>query len=235
VQLARAISLASWPVGAGANITCKYFLCSDEQNDARGDPSVDLAVWLNPIGTEACLWVVSRAWLACDDRVGIVALFAISPHGRSRKCTNITTRRRNHPLAIGFRFGPCRSRVDEAPLIGYGTGSIREVFCRQGSQTASNPTTGSLRSRSSSVLSASSYSCNVGGPLAAVRAGTAGWIGLVVVTQNFVSSLFHSHLFDFTQCVNLRIWGWHRRRYVEGVFIAEPIPRVPDHDRGGIR
>jgi hypothetical protein len=115
VQLARAISLASWPVGAGANITCKYFLCSDEQNDARGDPSVDLAVWLNPIGTEACLWVVSRAWLACDDRVGIVALFAISPHGRSRKCTNITTRRRNHPLAIGFRFGPCRSRVDGAP------------------------------------------------------------------------------------------------------------------------
>jgi hypothetical protein len=36
------------------------------------------------------------------------------------------------------------------------------------------------------------------------------WIGLIVVVQNFVSSLFNSHLFDFTE-------GWI---YVLGVGAA---------------
>jgi O-antigen ligase len=40
--------------------------------------------------------------------------------------------------------------------------------------------------------------------------GLVGWIGLVVVVQNVVSSLFNSHLFDFHE-------GWI---YVLGVGIA---------------
>ena len=40
--------------------------------------------------------------------------------------------------------------------------------------------------------------------------GLAAWIGLVVAVQNIVSSLFNSHLFDFTQ-------GWI---YVFGVGVA---------------
>ncbi|HEX2654703.1 MAG TPA: O-antigen ligase family protein [Xanthobacteraceae bacterium] len=43
--------------------------------------------------------------------------------------------------------------------------------------------------------------------------GFAGWAGLVVVIQNIVSSLFNSHLFDFTH-------GW---AYVVGVGIAGGI------------
>jgi TRAP-type C4-dicarboxylate transport system permease small subunit len=31
------------------------------------------------------------------------------------------------------------------------------------------------------------------------RAGLMAWIGLAVVTQNIVGSLFNSHLMDFTQ------------------------------------
>jgi hypothetical protein len=42
------------------------------------------------------------------------------------------------------------------------------------------------------------------------EAGLPAWIGMVVVVQNFVSSLFNSHLFDFTQ-------GWI---YVVGVGVA---------------
>ena len=38
----------------------------------------------------------------------------------------------------------------------------------------------------------------------------AGWIGLVVVVQNIVGSLFNSHIFDFTQ-------GW---TYVVGMGVA---------------
>jgi O-antigen ligase len=40
--------------------------------------------------------------------------------------------------------------------------------------------------------------------------GLAAWIGLVLVTENIVGSLFNSHLFDFTQ-------GWS---YVVGVGVA---------------
>jgi hypothetical protein len=43
--------------------------------------------------------------------------------------------------------------------------------------------------------------------------GLAAWIGLVVVVQNLVSSLFNSHLFDFHE-------GW---LYVLGVGIAGGI------------
>ena len=41
----------------------------------------------------------------------------------------------------------------------------------------------------------------------------AAWVGLVVVAQNIVGSLFNSHLFDFTQ-------GW---AYVIGVGVAGGI------------
>ena len=40
--------------------------------------------------------------------------------------------------------------------------------------------------------------------------GLAAWAGTVIVVQNIVSSLFNSHLFDFTQ-------GWS---YVVGVGVA---------------
>jgi hypothetical protein len=40
--------------------------------------------------------------------------------------------------------------------------------------------------------------------------GLANWVGLLVVVQNIVSSLFNSHLFDFTE-------GWI---YVLGVGVA---------------
>jgi hypothetical protein len=43
--------------------------------------------------------------------------------------------------------------------------------------------------------------------------GMATWIGLIVVTENVVGSLFNSHLFDFTQ-------GWS---YVVGVGVAAGV------------
>jgi hypothetical protein len=45
--------------------------------------------------------------------------------------------------------------------------------------------------------------------------GLAEWIGLIVVVQNIVGSLFNSHLFDFTQ-------GWF---YVFGVGVAAGVVR----------
>ena len=45
--------------------------------------------------------------------------------------------------------------------------------------------------------------------------GLAEWIGLVIVVQNIVGSLFNSHLFDFVQ-------GWV---YVFGVGVAGGMAR----------
>jgi hypothetical protein len=50
------------------------------------------------------------------------------------------------------------------------------------------------------------------------------WIGLAVVTQNFVSSLLNSHLFDFHE-------GWI---YVLGVGIAGGMALRPVHRRESV-
>jgi len=55
--------------------------------------------------------------------------------------------------------------------------------------------------------------------------GVVAWIGLIVVTQNIVGSLFNSFLFDFTE-------GW---LYVLGVGVAAGmILRQFDAARAGV-
>ena len=51
--------------------------------------------------------------------------------------------------------------------------------------------------------------------------GLAEWIGLVVVLQNIVGSLFNSHLFDFVK-------GWV---YVVGVGVAGGISKKAGQKR----
>ncbi len=108
--------------------------------------------------------------------------------------------------------------IKQAPVIGHGTGTLRQLF-QQASvgegkewQTA-NPHNQTLA---------------VGIQLGAVgivvlfalwlahcllffgQPGLMAWVGLMIVVQNIVSSLFNSHLFDFSQ-------GW---TYVLGVGVA---------------
>lgn len=107
--------------------------------------------------------------------------------------------------------------IKEAPVIGHGTGTIRQLFEKVSGgmnewQTA-NPHNQSL---------AVGIQLGVVGILALWalwlshfllfrgEPGLAAWIGEIVVVQNVVSSLFNSHLFDFTQ-------GWI---YVFGVGVA---------------
>jgi O-antigen ligase len=111
------------------------------------------------------------------------------------------------------------SFISDAPILGQGTGSIRELF-RQAA-------TG--QKGASSLLSDNPHNQTL---TVAIQLGFLGivllyamWIahlrlflggnlpasvGLVIVVQNMVSSLFNSHLFDFTQ-------GWI---YVFGVGVA---------------
>jgi O-antigen ligase len=98
--------------------------------------------------------------------------------------------------------------VEAAPILGHGTGSITEQF-----RQAAVGHTGA-----SSVPSANPHNqifaiaiqLGIVGTVVLLAMWTAhallfrgggfvAWIGLIIVVQNVVSSLFNSHLFDFTQ------------------------------------
>lgn len=112
--------------------------------------------------------------------------------------------------------------IAAAPLVGHGTGSIRSLF-----ESTIAGQTGSAASPSSNPHNQTfAVAIQLGllgaGVLWAMwladillfrGLGLAEWIGLVVVVQNIVGSLFNSHLFDFGQ-------GWV---YMMGVGVAGGI------------
>ncbi|MFH1340394.1 MAG: O-antigen ligase family protein [Pseudomonadota bacterium] len=109
--------------------------------------------------------------------------------------------------------------IAEAPVFGHGTGSIRQLFEREAvgqtglsAMVVSNPHNQTLNVAVQWGLVGTIvlYGMWLSHLLLFRGAGIAAWIGLVVVVQNFVSSLLNSHLFDFTE-------GWI---YVLGVGVA---------------
>lgn len=110
--------------------------------------------------------------------------------------------------------------VADSPIIGHGTGSIREMFGRNSGspvEAATNPHNQILAIGIQLGLVGIAVLIAMWAAHARlfIASGLASWCGLVVVTQNIVGSLFNSHLFDFTQ-------GWI---YVFGVGIAGGMVR----------
>lgn len=112
--------------------------------------------------------------------------------------------------------------IQEAPLIGHGTGSIREQFRRSAvGQTGMAALASANPHNQIFAVGIQIGLVGIAGllamwiaHLALFRSGSfAAWVGLVVTIQNIISSLFNSHLFDFTH-------GW---AYVVGVGIAGGI------------
>jgi O-antigen ligase len=107
--------------------------------------------------------------------------------------------------------------IAAAPVLGHGTGTIKEQF--RGVVGTSGPSTiisDNPHQQTLTVaiqlglLGVAVMYAMWGAHLMLFRAGgLMAWIGLVVVVQNIVSSLFNSHLFDFNQ-------GWF---YVFGVGV----------------
>jgi hypothetical protein len=128
----------------------------------------------------------------------------------------------SEPTSIGLRVEFWRKSIEfftQSPLVGHGTGSIRSLF--------ENAAVGQSGAAAVAVGNPHNQTLNVAiqwGLLGIVvlyamwlvhlslfrGEGLASWIGLMVVTQNMVSSLFNSHLFDFNE-------GW---MYVLGVGVA---------------
>ncbi len=97
--------------------------------------------------------------------------------------------------------------VETAPLIGHGTGSIRVMFERAaaGLGSGKRPTT---NPHNQTLMVAIQFGIIGAALLFAMWfahfilfrvGGLAGWIGMAVVAQNFIGSLFNNHLTDFTQ------------------------------------
>ncbi|HET7678609.1 MAG TPA: O-antigen ligase family protein [Xanthobacteraceae bacterium] len=110
--------------------------------------------------------------------------------------------------------------IKDAPVIGHGTGTIRQLFEKASGEA-----------RDWQTANPHNQTLAIGIQLGLVgivllwavwlshfllfrgEAGLIAWIGEIVVVQNVVSSLFNSHLFDFTQ-------GWI---YVFGVGLAGAV------------
>jgi O-antigen ligase len=111
------------------------------------------------------------------------------------------------------------SFIADAPVLGHGTGTIRELFRRSAvgetgpsalvSPNPHNQTLG-VAIQLGLVGAVLLYAMWIGHLWLFRGPGLPAWVGLVFVVQNIVSSLFNSHLFDFTQ-------GWI---YVFGVGVA---------------
>ncbi len=110
--------------------------------------------------------------------------------------------------------------IEAAPIIGHGTGSIPEQF--RNSAIGHDSASSAPSENPHNQIFAVAIQLGLIGALVLLAmwiahlslflrgGGLTAWVGMIVVVQNVVSSLFNSHLFDFTS-------GW---LYVFGVGVA---------------
>lgn len=157
---------------------------------------------------------------------GIAVVWISSPYLRGR-VENIAVeyreyRETNRPTSTGQRLTYWKESVgwiSEAPLIGHGTGSAKQLF-----EAAAIGKEGAWADRISNPHNQTLYVAIQWGLLGCIllyaiwyvhcrlflAPGLVAWIGFAVVAQNILSSLLNSHLFDFSE-------GWI---YVLGVGVA---------------
>jgi O-antigen ligase len=154
------------------------------------------------------------------------ALWTTSPYLRDRATSVLSQiesfEHENAPSSAGQRivyWTQSLRFIESAPFAGHGTGSITEMFRKAAVnqsgvwvEVSTNPhnQTFAVAIQLGLLGVMTLWAMWVSHFLLFRRAGLAAWLGLVVVTQNIVGSLFNSFLFDFTE-------GW---LYVLGVGIA---------------
>jgi O-antigen ligase len=120
--------------------------------------------------------------------------------------------------------------IEQAPVVGHGTGSTKHLF-----DEAAAGKTGEWANAIRNPHNQTLYVAIQWGVMGCIvlyamwyfhlalffERSFAAWIGLVVVVQNFVSSLVNSHLFDFSE-------GWI---YVLGVGVAGGMVAAARRDR----
>jgi len=152
-------------------------------------------------------------------------VFGVSPSLRATvaKFSNDyrATMTQNSPSGLGSRLEYWRKSLRffaGAPVIGHGTGSIRRLFEQAAgeggvqAEIVANPHNQTLNVavQWGVIGVVVLYAMWLVHLLMFRGEGLVTWIGLLVVAQNFLTSLFNSHLFDFQE-------GWI---YVLGVGVA---------------
>jgi len=131
------------------------------------------------------------------------------------------------PTSSGVRLEWWRKAsgfVEQAPILGHGTGSINEMYRR--SQTNDDSAASIPAENPHQQLLAVAIQLGLVGAAVLIAMwvahvalfwipGPIGWAGLVVVVQQLVGSMFNSALFDFTE-------GW---LYVLGVGVLGGVVR----------
>ena len=155
------------------------------------------------------------------------AAWSASPYLHDRLTRSVAEyeayRTQNEPNSTGLHLEFLRKSlnfVETAPIIGHGTGSIPDQF-RQ-SETGHDSASAFHSENPHNQIFAVAIQLGVVGSAVLIAmwiahlllftggSGLVAWIGTIVVVQNIVSSLFNSHLFDFTS-------GW---LYVFGVGVV---------------
>jgi O-antigen ligase len=180
------------------------------------------------LATFALLHLQCRTVIAllCAAALVVTAAWIASPNLRTTASTFISdyqyTQERNNPTGLGSRLEYWQKSLDffrDAPLIGHGSGATQGLF----EQAA----IGETGVQAEIVKNPHNQTLNVAVQWGVIGVfalyavwlvhlllfrgdGLATWIGLLVVVQNILTSLFNSHLFDFVE-------GWI---YVLGVGIA---------------
>ena len=165
------------------------------------------------------------------------ALWTASPYLRDRTLSVLSQTEKfayeNKTTSTGQRivyWTKSLHLIKNAPLMGHGTGSIAEVFQRAAighsgvwAEVPDNPhnQTFAVAIQLGLVGATVLWAMWVSHFLLFRGSGLTAWIGLVVVAQNVVGSLFNSFLFDFTE-------GW---LYVVGVGVAAGMVLRQRHTR----
>jgi O-antigen ligase len=172
----------------------------------------------------AAALLVAALWYASPILRATVGKF-VADYQQSEKLNNIS--------GMGSRLEYWRKSlifIAQAPVIGHGTGATRGLFERAAtgvkgpsSEVVSDPHNQTLNVAVQwGVLGVVLlYAMWIAHLLLFRGEGLPSWIGLLVVIQNMLTSLFNSHLFDFAE-------GW---MYVLGVGVAAGLTLgAPKHD-----
>ena len=171
--------------------------------------------------------------IAAGIAVAAVLVWAGSPYLRGR-VEHIAVEYReyqetNRPTSTGQRlhyWTQSLGWIREAPLIGHGTGSAKQLFDKaaEGQPGAWGESIGNPHNQTLYVaIQWGLLGCIVLYAMWLVhyrlfrKEGVIAWIGLTIVLQNVFSSTLNSHLFDFHE-------GW---LYVLGVGVAGGVLRGP--------
>ena len=118
----------------------------------------------------------------------------------------------NAATSTGLRLEYWRKSIrfiESAPVFGHGTGTIKSLFEKDAigqtgasAEIVANPHNQTLNVAIQwgffgVVVLYAMWIAHLG--LFATKSGLAAWIGLAAVVENVVSSMFNSHLFDFTE------------------------------------